>query len=269
MTEPKGVPKYDETVFAAKRSRYCLCIFVINEGNRIQEQLNRSAGIAQDIDILIADGGSTDGSLEPDFLKANGVRALLVRREKGQLGTQMRMAMHFALGEGYKGVIVMDGNNKDDPDHALRFVEALDQGYDHIQGSRYIPGGQAVNTPLTRDLAIKLVHAPLISLAAHKRYTDTTNGFRAYSHRLMTAPQIDLFRPIFTGYELHYYLAIRAARIGLKVTEIPVSRSYPKTGKTPTKITPFKGNLTVMLKLFKAVFGRFDPQTTRTERSAR
>src|SRR6185503_18409851 len=113
--------------------------------------------------------------------------------------------------------------------------------------------------PLSRSVGVKLLHAPLISAAAGVRYTDTTNGFRAYSRKLLTDPRVQPLRDIFVGYELHYYLAIRAARLGFRVVETPVTRRYPKTGKTPTKISPVKGNLTVLRTLAAAVTGRFDP----------
>jgi hypothetical protein len=61
------------------------------------------------------------------------------------------------------------------------------------------------------------------------------------------------------GYELHYYLAIRAARLGLRVTETPVTRRYPPSGKTPTKISPVKGNLAILRTLAAAARGKFDP----------
>jgi hypothetical protein len=61
------------------------------------------------------------------------------------------------------------------------------------------------------------------------------------------------------GYELHYYLAIRAARLGFRVVETPVTRRYPASGKTPTKISPVRGNLRVLRTLAAAVLGRFDP----------
>src|SRR5205085_4691280 len=133
-----------------------------------------------------------------------------------------------------------------------RFVELLDQGHDHVQGSRYMPGGRGDNTPLVRTLGVPLVHAPLIGLAARARYTDTTNGFRAYSRRLLSDPRVQPLRDVFVAYELHYYLAIRAARLGFRCAETPVARRYPVRGKTPTKISPIKGNLRVLMTLFRA-----------------
>jgi hypothetical protein len=170
------------------------------------------------------------------------------------------MAFSWAMERGYQGVVVMDGNNKDGPEAVPDFVEALEQGVDHVQGSRFIPGGDHANTPASRYWGVRLLHAPMISLASGVRYTDTTNGFRAYSRRLLQSEDVAVFREIFPGYELHYYLAIRAAKLGLKVQEIPVSRRYPNKGKTPTKISPFRGNFGVLQCLAAACLGQYDPQ---------
>lgn len=254
-----GVPAHEQHVFSPKRSRYCVVVFVINEGERVRTQLRTMAPLADRVDIIVADGGSTDSSLDLDSLGEFRLRALLIKRDTGKLSAQMRMAIAFVLEEGYEGMIVIDGNGKDDIAAIPRFAELLEAGYDHIQGSRYIPGGRGINTPTSRTLAVRLLHAPLISVAAGHRYTDTTNGFRAYSRRLLADPRVQPLRDVFTGYELHYYLAIRAARLGLKVTETPVTRRYPETGKTPTKISPVKGNLLILRTLAAAAFGRFDP----------
>lgn len=254
-----GVPAYERHVFAPRAHRYCVVVFVINEGERVRAQLRAMAPLADRVDIVVADGGSTDGSLALDTLAEFRLRALLVKRGPGKLSAQMRMAFAFALDEGYDGVIVVDGNGKDDISAIPDFIARLDAGFDHVQGSRYIPGGKGINTPLSRTLGVRLLHAPLISLAAGARYTDTTNGFRAYSRRLLTDPRVQPLRDIFVGYELHYYLAIRAARLAFKVTETPVTRRYPKTGKTPTKISPVKGNLLVLRTLAAAALGRFNP----------
>jgi dolichol-phosphate mannosyltransferase len=170
----------------------------------------------------------------------------------------MRMAFAYVLSEGYEGVVVVDGNGKDDINAIPAFVETLEAGYDHVQGSRFIPGGKAINTPMSREIGLHLIHAPLISLAAGKRHTDTTNGFRAYSAKLLSDEAIAVFRDIFQTYELHYHLSIEASRgKDYKIIEIPVTRKYPAKGKTPTKISPVKGNLHVMGVLLKAVTGKY------------
>jgi glycosyltransferase involved in cell wall biosynthesis len=253
------LPEYEVHALRGRRTKYCLCVFVINEGERIRRQLARMKPWSTKVDIILADGGSTDGSLDPEYLRQQGVRALLVKKSAGRLSTQMRMALAYALGERYEGVIVMDGNDKDDPEAIDRFVAALEAGVDHVQGSRFVPGGKAIRTPWARLLGIKLLHAPLVSLAAMFRYTDTTNGFRAYSSRLLRDPRVAPFREVFSRYELHYYLAIRAPRLGYRAAEVPVSREYPKHGKVPTKISGLRGNLLVLETLLAACLGRYNP----------
>lgn len=253
------VPAFETQILAPRAQRYAICIFVINEGERVRRQLRKMGPLTSQLDIIIADGGSTDGSLAEDFLKECKVRALLTKRGPGKLSAQMRMALAWCMDEGYEGVIVVDGNDKDDTSAATRFVEALNAGYDHVQGSRYVPGGVAINTPFLRHWGVKLLHAPLIAASSGFHYTDTTNGFRAYSRRLLLDPRIQPFRNVFEKYELHYYLAIRAASLGFKVKEVPVTRAYPKGEATPTKISPFKGNLLVLQTLVRACRGVYDP----------
>ena len=254
-----GVPAHDRFVFADKSHKYAIAVFCINEGERIRAQLERMAPLADIADIVVADGGSTDGSLDRGTLGAFRLRALLIKKDSGKLSAQMRMAMAYVIEEGYQGLVVIDGNGKDDVSAIPRFLELLDEGYDHIQGSRYIRGGKGVNTPLARHVGVKLVHAPVLSFAARARYTDTTNGFRAYSRKLLTDMRVSPLRDIFLGYELHYYLAIRAARLGFRIIETPVTRSYPRGEAAPTKIRGFRGNLDVLKTLASVVRGEYDP----------
>ena len=135
------------------------------------------------------------------------------------------MAFAWALGAGYGGVVVCEGNGKDDISAIPDCLKLLVAGYDHIQCSRFIAGGKAINTLLSREIGLHLLHAPLISLAAGKRHTDTTNGFRAYSARLLADEDFNIFRDVFQTYELHYYLAIeRSRRKQYRTIETPVTR---------------------------------------------
>lgn len=254
------VPTYTQKYFHEKKSKYAVLIPILNEGERIRNQLNRMKSLALKQDIFIVDGGSTDNALSDEFMTSHSVRAFLVKTGPGKLSAQMRVGLAEVLRQGYEGVILIDGNNKDNPDAIPFFESRLNEGFDHIQGSRFIAGGKHQNTPLSRLLAVRLIHSPLISLSAGFFYTDTTNGFRAYSRKFLLDSRVQPFRDVFATYELHYYLAIQAARLKFKVTEVPVERNYPATGKTPTKIKGFKGNLLIMKLLLKSVLRQFDPQ---------
>jgi dolichol-phosphate mannosyltransferase len=255
----KEVPSYDVYDFGEPRFRYCVGIPVINEGNRLTAQLERMQKLQLAADIIIGDGGSTDGSNSPELLRGLGVRTLLIKTGPGRLSAQMRMIFAYAIEKGYLGIVLIDGNGKDGVDAIPRFLEALDQGYDFVQGSRFLPGGGEHNTPLDRKLGAKLIHAPLISLAARFRYTDTTNGFRAFSTRFLLDPAVQPFRNVFDTYNLHYYLSIKAPRLGYRVKEVPVVRIYPDSGPVPSKISGWSGKFAILKLLILASAGRYDP----------
>lgn len=253
------VPAFDTRMWLGQRHSYCIIIPVINEGDRIRSLLERMSDlqIAAIADIIIADGGSVDGSLGFDMLRNNGVQGLLVKTGPGKLSSQLRCAYAFALDQGYMGIVSIDGNDKDDPEAIPRFIDKLKEGYDFVQASRFIAGGIAENTPTSRDLAIRLIHAPLLSLSSGFHWTDTTQGFRAYSRKMMMDAKISVFRDVFITYELLAYLSYRAPKLGYRCVELPTKRRYPKD-EIPTKISSFKGNLLVLNILLRACLGVYD-----------
>ena len=256
----EGVPDFVCGEYSSKKRKYCLLIPIINENGRIQEELRRakSAGIDKLADIIICDGGSTDGCTDPDMLKASGVNTLLLKTGAGKQGAQLRMGFWWSLARGYEGFITIDGNNKDSIEDVPGFIQKLNEGYDFIQGSRFIRGGKAKNTPPSRWLAVRLIHAPITSLAAGVWFTDTTNAFRAYSRVYITHPQVRPFRDIFSTYELLAYLSVKASNLGLKTCEIPVTRAYPENEETPTKIKGLRGNSQLLKILVDNARGKYD-----------
>lgn len=253
------VPAMEISMWLGKQHPYCVVIPVINEGDRIKSLLKRMEAnrIPSIADIIIIDGGSTDGSLELDGLKEVGVKGLVVKKGAGKLSAQLRCAYAFALDQGYEGIITIDGNGKDDPEAIPRFIEELEDGIDFVQASRFLLGGVAVNTPKSRDFAIRYIHAPCLSLASGFKWTDTTQGFRAYSRKMLLDPKIALFRDVFSTYELLAYLSYRAPKLGYVCRELPTARRYP-LGEVPTKINGIKGNLLILSILFQACAGKYN-----------
>lgn len=235
---------------------------IINEGERIRRELKRAQDnhVSDYADIVICDGGSKDGCTEETLLRSLDVNTLLVKQDVGKQGAQLRMGIWWAIQRGYEGVITIDGNDKDSIEDVPRFIEKLKEGYDLIQGSRFVKGGKAINTPWVRNVAVRLIHAPVISLTAGQWFTDTTNAYRGYSMRYLTDERVQPLRDVFMTYELLAYLSVRATQLGMKACEIPVTRAYPAEGKTPTKISFFKGNSELMKILFANLFGKYKPE---------
>jgi dolichol-phosphate mannosyltransferase len=260
MADVDELPAYTIVYELPRATDCCVLIPVVDEGSRIRNQLAGMQAANLGCDIVVVDGGSTDGSTDPDALRALGVNALLVKTGPGKLSAQLRVGLARAMQRGYRGVVTIDGNGKDDFRAIPQFVAKLAAGFDVVQGSRYLPGGVAENTPLDRELGVRLVHAPLISLGARFRYTDSTNGFRAFSRRFLLDPRVRPFRAVFDTYNLHFYLAVRGPRLGFEVCEIPVARRYPARGPTPSKIGGLGGKLQILKQACLAALGAYDPR---------
>lgn len=254
------VPTYRIDLLANKSHDYCVVIPVINEGRRIADLLSRmeEVGTASLADIIIVDGGSSDGSLDLDMLRSRHVLALITKTGPGKLSAQLRCGYSYALEQGYLGIVTIDGNNKDGPEPIASFIQAMRDGADFVQASRYVPGGIAENTPFSRWVAIRLIHAPICSLASGMWWTDTTQGFRGYSRRLLLDPRVQPFRDVFDTYELLAYMSVRAPRLGFKCLELPTARRYPPN-EVPTKISALRGNAKVFKILLAASFGAYNP----------
>lgn len=257
-----GVPRFECIEYGEKSKDYVILIPIINEGKRIIMELERAFkhNVADYADIVICDGGSTDGCTEEIKLRKLKVNTLLVKQDVGRQGAQLRMGIWWSLQRGYKGVVTIDGNNKDSIEDVPQFIEKLEEGYDLVQGSRFVKGGRAINTPFVRTISVKLIHAPIISWTACHKFTDTTNAYRAYSARYLLDERVQPLRDIFMTYELLAYLSVRATQIGMKVCEIPVTRAYPKKGKIPTKISFLKGNSELVKILFNNSRGAYNPK---------
>ena len=254
------VPEYRTLFQLEKKCPYCVVIPVVNEGDRIRSLLGKMDALKTHAlaDTILVDGGTTDGSLDATSLKTVGVRALLLKTGPGKLSAQLRCAYAFALREKYEGILTIDGNDKDNPAAIPAFIAALKNGVDFVQASRFISGGCSQNTPASRAFAIRYIHAPALSFFSGFHWTDTTQGFRAYSTKMLLDEKIAPFRDVFATYELLAYLSYRAPKLGYKCVELPTERVYPK-GTGPTKISTFRGNLHVLKILFAACLGKYNP----------
>jgi len=101
----------------------------------------------------------------------------------------------------------------------------------------------------------------LISLAAGFRYTDTTNGFRGYSRRLLCDPRIEPLRECFVHFNIQYYLSVMAPALKFRVVEIPVERVYPDDGTVPTKVVGLRRNFQALWEMVLTVFRHYNPQS--------
>lgn len=187
-------------------------------------------------ETIVVSDASDDGSDE----EARAAGAVVVRHERTLgVGAAIRTGFKEALARGADIVVVMAGNDKDDPSEIPRLIApVVEGGMDYVQGSRYAKGGNYGKMPLHRTLLTRM-YPWLVRLVTGFPITDATNGFRAISAAFLRHPEVRLDQDWLNRGELEYYLQLKALWLG-KACEVPVTKIYPniKDYNQYTKIRP-------------------------------
>ncbi len=156
---------------------------------------------------------------------------ILENSSRKGVGYASREGYQYALSLGYDVIVVMAGNGKDDPKEIPRLTRPIEEeGYDYVQGSRFLPGGKGEKTPLLRGVFIRLFPFAW-TLLTGVHVTEVTNGFRAYRAAVLRDPRINVWQEWLDGYELEYYLHYKVLTLGYRFTERPVSKTYTHSGR--------------------------------------
>ncbi|MGC9780283.1 MAG: glycosyltransferase family 2 protein [Candidatus Heimdallarchaeota archaeon] len=157
--------------------------------------------------------------------------------ERMGIGFAISKGLYYAHKSGYEAIIVMAGNGKDDPREIPRLTQELANGYDYIQGSRFLKGGKSVGLPIIRRIFNRLWPA-FWTIITFRKQTEVTNGFRAYRLEILSDPKINIDQEWLKGYALEYYIHYKIITSKeYKFKEVPVSKIYTKR-KDYTKIQP-------------------------------
>lgn len=218
-------------------SKTLVALFSFNEGEKLKRLVARFPEDTK-YDLLFVDDGSKDGSYE--FLKQSGFA--VIRHETNQgIGCGIREAIGYGRENRYKIIVIMAANGKMQPEEISRLLNPIEkEGFDYIQGSRYLPGGRSPNLPLFRRVMIRIL-TKVINLMTGIPGTDITCGFRAYRLSLFDDPRFRLDQTWLNAYEMEYYIHYHVLKGGYKVKEVPVSMVYPESGRNYSKIKPFIG----------------------------
>lgn len=92
------------------------------------------------------------------------------------------------------------------------------------------------------------------------KWTDTAQGFRAYSRPVQLDSQVATLRDVFFTYELLAYFSYWVPKFGYWCEELLTVWWYPK-GEVSTKISSVKGSLSVLKVLFRTCFGSYNHVT--------
>jgi dolichol-phosphate mannosyltransferase len=183
-------------------------------------------------DILVVDDGSTDQTAEVGRSKG----CIVIRHPVNLgVGAAIRTAIKYAIQQDYDILVVVSGTGKTPAESIpLLVTPILAEGYDFVQGSRYLAGSRLENLPLHRSIGTRLYSA-LFSLFLGRTVTDGTSGFRALRATMLKDPRFLFDQPWLNRYELEPYLYYKSVEFGYRLKEVPVTILYP-TAKDYTKM---------------------------------
>lgn len=235
-----------------------LCVF--NENIKLERAANRISAFLKarkseiPIEVLIVDDASTE---ETPLRVANSHAFHFLRHNyRRGIGYGIREGYQFGLSNGFDVLIMMAGNDKDDPAEIDKLIEPIAQNQaDFVQGSRYLKGGKYGNMPFYRFWATRYIHPLLFSFISRQKITDSTNGFRAIRSEILRNTEINLSQSWLDQYELEPYLFYKAILLGYSVLEVPVTKIYPEKHLGYSKMRPVTGWWSILRPLIYLYLG--------------
>jgi dolichol-phosphate mannosyltransferase len=180
-------------------------------------------GVDPDLQLLIVDDDSPDGTAEAALDLARGEPRLhvLVRKGRRGLGSAILEGLAIAHDRGFAVAVNIDADASHDPAALPRLLVALDPPggppADVVVGSRRVPGGRTEGWPFTRHLTSRLVGLftrRLLGVPAR----DPSSGYRG-----IRLTMLDRLEPVTTsGYAFHEELLWLIHRAGGRIVEVPI-----------------------------------------------
>ncbi len=196
--------------------KFLTAIPVYNEQRHLEEVLTTARRWAPD--ILVVDDGSTDGTAQL-LVKFPAVHVLTHTVNEGY-GAALRDAFRFAIDRGYDVLVTMDCDGQHEPERIPELLAEVSDA-DIVSGSRYLKHFDFDSAPPEDRRRINLEITREIIRRFGLKLTDAFCGFKAY--RTEALKKLDITEP---GYAMPLELWVQAARLGLRIREVPVPLIY-------------------------------------------
>ena len=201
--------------------RVCVLIPTYNEKDSIVRQVTTVRATCPQVDVLVIDDDSPDGTgrLADDLAEADPAVHVLHRSGKDGLGRAYLDGFAWALEQGYDTLVEMDADGSHRPQD-LPAVLAAAPDADLVIGSRWVPGGGIENWPPHRR-ALSVGGNQYVRMLLGMPVMDATAGFRAY--RAEALRHVGLTEIASQGYCFQVDLTWRFVRAGLRILEVPIT----------------------------------------------
>jgi len=201
--------------------RTLVIIPTYDEAANVEWIIERVLANQPEVDILIADDGSPDGTGKiVDRLAHADSRINVMHRERKQgLGSAYRAGFAWGIERDYDVLVEMDADGSHRPQDLGKLLTASAEGADLVLGSRWVPGGGVVNWPWHRRLISRggTFYAQVMLGISIK---DATGGFRAFKRS--TLERLPLAEVASQGYCFQIDMARRVLAEGMSIVEVPI-----------------------------------------------
>jgi dolichol-phosphate mannosyltransferase len=181
-------------------------------------------------EIIVVDDGSEDATWEVLQLLTATIHELRPVRNEGPHGFGRAVIRGIDASTG-DAVVIMMADESDDCRDVVRYWQKLNEGYEAVFGSRFIPGGGVIDYPGPKYVLNRAFNL-FIRLLFGFRFNDTTNAFKAYR-----ASTLQGLRPFLAPhFNLTVELPLKTIVRGYSWTVIPVTWRNRRAGEAKLKL---------------------------------
>ncbi len=205
-----------------------------------------------DMGVLVVDDTSPDKTYEvvQKMQKKQKKLHLLINPEKAGLGGAYLKGMEYAFGElGAEVIFEFDADLSHDHTKIPKFMKRIDEGYDMVLGSRYIPGGGIPSDWGIHRKFMSVIGNLIVQVAlTNFSIKDWTGGYRAIRKKVYQKVVKTVNSEIFMGYTFQVGFLNTAVRAGFKITEVPFKFIDRTEGESKLPLTYMKDTLQYLFK---------------------
>ena len=215
----------------------CILVPALNEEGTVGEVVHSFQALGFS-DILVVDGHSSDNTVK--VAEQAGAR-VIVQPDSGKGNAVVYGLEHIDKPYG----IMVDADGTYVPEDALRLLDKLAKGYDHVIGNRLenYEKGAFGRLNFWGNLALNR----LFSMVYGAYFRDILSGYRAF-----TTESLRKLRLGTGGFEVETEIAIYCVKHGLKVGVIPVGYLQRKA---PSKLNPLADGIKIGATMYRLALG--------------
>jgi dolichol-phosphate mannosyltransferase len=189
-----------------------------NEVESLSFSINSIRELELELDVLIVDDNSPDGTGHLADQLSNSKTFVLHRKAKDGLGAAYLAGFNWAISKDYEVVIEMDADGSHQAKDLQKILDQVENA-DLVLGSRWVNGGEVVNWPWYRRMISRAGNRYAKQMLGTK-INDMTSGFRAF--RVEFLKTLELEGVAARGYGFQVEMALRTHRAGGRIIEVPI-----------------------------------------------